>query len=122
MAFLGEIQLVQTREKYSIKINVEKIIKVLQVLAGERIGGPVRAGKSIHKGVKRAAYHHEKRIANRIPFAAAQGGVLKNVSDAGGVMGNRAQSHQKNVFIIVCRYMNMLRTRRFMAIFFDAHF
>ena len=46
------VVLMQAGKKHRIQIDVHKIIEVLMVLAGKRIGGPVTAGERVHKGIQ----------------------------------------------------------------------
>ncbi len=101
--FLGEIQRVQPREKYGVQIDLQQIVEILAVLAGEGVGRPVRAGKRVHERVEGAAQHHEKRVAHREALAAAQRGVLEDMCNAGGILGHRAQRHEKDVLAVVGR-------------------
>ena len=101
MALLGEVQGVQAREKDRVQVDIQQVGKVLAVLAGKGVGGPVAAGKGIHEGVQRAPQHHEERVAYRVAFAAAEGSVLKDVGDAGGVRRYRAQRHQEHILAAV---------------------
>ncbi len=107
VAFLGEIAFVQQREKRRVQIHVQQVVEILFVLAGERVGGPVVAGKSIHEGVERTADHHEERVAHRVALAAAQGGVLKDVGHAGRVLRHGQECHHEGVMLIVGGQMDM---------------
>ena len=101
MALLSKVQFMQTGEKGSIKIDLQKVVEVFPILAGERIGRPVAAGEGIHECVERASDHHEKRIPDRIFLAAAKCGVLKDMCNAGGVHRYGSECDQKHVFRIV---------------------
>ena len=35
-----------------VEVHVEQVVKVLAILAGKRIGGPVRTGESVHEGIQ----------------------------------------------------------------------
>src|SRR5690606_35194673 len=52
MALLGEVQLVQAREEHGVQVDLEQVVEVLPVLAGEGVGGPVAAGEGVHEGVQ----------------------------------------------------------------------
>ena len=107
MPFLREIQRVQPREEHRIQIHIQQVAEILAVLGGEGVGGPVRTGEGVHKGVERAAEHHEEGITHRVALAATQRGVLENVRDPGGVFGHRAQCHHEYVFCRVTIEMQM---------------
>ena len=110
MAFLGKIQLMQTREKHRIQIYVEQVFEVFIVLGRKGVCGPVAAGHGIHKGIQRAARHHKKRIAYRVLLAAAQCGMFQNVRHPGGIVGHGTQGDHKGFFIVVGSQMIMHRT------------
>ena len=116
VSFLGEVQRIQPREEHRIEIHIQQVVEVFAVLAGKRVGGPVRAGERVHEGVKRPAQHHEKGIAHREALAAAQRRVLEYVGDAGRILGHGAQCDEENVFIAVGSEMVVHRTGRFVLV------
>ena len=71
VAFLGKIALIQQREKCGVQIHVQQVVKILFILAGEGISGPVAAGEGIHEGIERAPGHHEERVTHRVALTAA---------------------------------------------------
>ncbi len=50
--FLGKIEFIKTREKDRVKIDIQKVEKILTVLTRKRVRGPVTAGKSVHKSIQ----------------------------------------------------------------------
>ena len=116
MAFLGKVQRVQPGEEYRIQVHRQQVVEVLAVHAGERVGGPVAAGKGVHKGVQGTPDHHEKRVANGITLTAAQCRMLENVRNTGGVHREGTQGHEKHVLVVICRQVKMAGTGFLVAI------
>ena len=110
MAFLGKIQFIEVGEKYCIKIDLQKIIKVFSVFAGKRISRAIAAGKSVHEGIEGTLDHGEEGVADRVLFTAAQGGVFQDMGDAFRVHGQGAQGNQEDVLRIVSRQVEMFGT------------
>ncbi len=119
VALLQEVQFLQTREEHRVQIDVQQVVEVLAVLAGERVGGPVRAGKRVHKRVERAANHHEERVPHGVALAATQRGMFEDMRHAGGIHGNRAQCDQKHVFVVIRRHVVVHGTGFAVAVFLD---
>lgn len=83
MPFLLKIEHIQVGEKRSVKIDIHEVVKIFFVLSGERIHGPVRRGKGIHKGTQAPFQHREKRITHREFFRAAQGSMFQDMRNTG---------------------------------------
>jgi len=98
---LQEVQLVEAGEEDRVEVDVEQVVEILAVAAGEGVGGPVGGGEGVHEGVERTARHHEERVAHRVFAAAAQTGVFEDVRHPGGVLRDGAERHQKGVLIIL---------------------
>ena len=107
VAFLGEVAFVQQREERRVEIDIQQVVEILFVLAGERVGGPVAAGEGVHEGVERTPDHHEERIAHRVTLAAAQRGVFEDVGHAGRVLGHGQEGDHEGVVRIVGGEMEM---------------
>ena len=101
VTFLGEIQRVQPGEEHGVQVDIQQVVEVLRVLTRKRVCSPVAAGERVHEGVERAPQHQEKRVPHRVSFAAAQGGVLQNVGNTGGIFGYCTQGHQEYVLAVV---------------------
>ncbi len=111
---LRKVKLVQVRKEHRIQIDRQQVFKILLVLGCKRIGSCVAAGESVHVGVQRATQHHEERITHRITFASAERGVLQNMGDTAGVPWQGRECHHESVVLILCREVDMARTRRAM--------
>src|SRR5690606_15856144 len=100
-AFLGEVEFVEVGEEHRVEVDLEQVVEVLAVLAGEGVGRPVAAGEGVHEGVHRTPDHHEEGVAHREAAAAAQRRMLEEVRHAGGVHRHGAQRHRKDVLGVV---------------------
>ena len=121
MPFLSKIKFVQTAKKDRIQIDIQQVEEVFAVLTGEWIGGPVRAGERIHKGIQRAPGHHKEGVTYRILFTATEAGVLQNMRHTGRVLRDRAQRNQKHILAVISRNMVMFGTGLFMTILGDLY-
>ena len=52
MPLLGKVQFMEAGEKGRVQVNLQQVVKVFAVFAGERIRGPVAAGKCVHEGIQ----------------------------------------------------------------------
>ena len=97
VALLTEVGLSEQRKEGSIQVDAEQVMIVLGVLRRERVHRVVARGHRVHKRGERALEHVEERVAYGEALAAAERGVLEDVSDAGRVLGRGAEGHVEGV-------------------------
>jgi hypothetical protein len=86
-AFLPERVRGDPRIENGVKIDIDQIVKVPEILARDRIAGLIRKGHGIEEGVQRALHELDEWFLDRVLARAAKHGVLEDVSDAGQSRG-----------------------------------
>ena len=99
-AFLLQGVFWDKRVEHGVEIDVDQVVEILQVLAGNWIAGLVGVGEGIQEGVERAFGQFNERLFDRIFARAAQDGMFHDVSDAVGRFGRRAERDAKD-FVLV---------------------
>ena len=89
------------RIKNRIKIDIDQVIEVSEILACDRIAGLVRKGHRIKEGVQRAFHELDEWFLHRILARAAKHGVLEDMGDAGRVARRRAKSDGEHFILVV---------------------
>src|ERR1700741_4432984 len=89
------------RVKNRIKIDIDEVVKIPEILACDPIAGLVRKGHRIEEGVQRAFHELDEWVLHRILARAAKHGVLENVGDTGRVPRRRAKSDTKHFVVVV---------------------
>ena len=85
-----------------VQVDIDQVVEVLYVLAGDRVAGLVRVGHRVEEGVERAFGQLDEGLFGRVLARAAQNGVLQDMRQAGGVGGRGAEGDAKNfVFVLV---------------------
>ena len=89
------------RIKNRVKIDIDEVVEIPEILACDRIAGLVRKGHRIEEGVQRAFHELDEWFLHRVLARAAKHGVLKDVGDAGRVARRRAKSDAKHLVLVV---------------------
>ena len=94
--------LADARIEHCVEIDVDEIVEIPKVLAGDRIDRLVGEGHRVEERVERALHQLNERILDRVFARAAQHGMFENMSDAGGIRRRCAKGDAKHfVFIVV---------------------
>ncbi len=100
-AFLPEGVLRDQREEHRVEIDVDEIVEVLEVLAGDRIGGLVRKGHGVEEGVHRALDQLDERLLDRIFARPAEHRMLEDMRDARRILGRRLEGDAEHLVLVV---------------------
>ncbi len=90
----------EARIKDRIKIDINQVVKVLQVLACHRVAGFIRIGEGIEEGLQRTLQELHERLLDRVLARTAQDRVLKNVRHAGRVRDRRAEGNAEDLVLV----------------------
>src|SRR5215831_177114 len=99
------------RIKNRIKINIDEVVKIPEILACDRIAGLVRKGHCIEESVQRAFHELDKWFFHRVLARAAKHSVLENVDDAGRITRRRAKSDAEHLVLVVIDEREQLGAR-----------
>ena len=87
-------------KKDRVEIHVDQIVKVLQILAGHRITGPIRIGEGVEKGIERPLEQLDERLLHRVFAGAAQHGVLHDMGHARRIGHRRAEIDAEHLVLV----------------------
>jgi hypothetical protein len=82
-AFLIERAWRDPRIENRVKINIDQVVEISEILTCGRILGLVRKGHRIKKGVQRPLYELDEWFLDRVLARAAKHCVFEDVGDAG---------------------------------------
>ena len=78
-SFLLKDQGGKARIENRVQIDVDQVVEILDVLAGDRITGLVGVGEGIEKGIERAFYEFHERFFHRVFSGTAKDRVFKDM-------------------------------------------
>src|SRR5271165_3242642 len=87
--------------KSRIKIDIDQVVEVPEILTCDRIAGLVRKGHRIEESVQRALHELDKWLLHGVLVRTAKHGVLEDVGDASRVARRRAKSDSKHLILVV---------------------
>jgi len=87
--------------KNRIKIHIDEVVEILDVLTGNGVARLVRIGHGIEKGLERTFQEFHKRLFQRVFPRAAENGMLQDVGHPRGVWGRRPKGDPKNLVLVV---------------------
>ena len=108
-AFLGQHARRQTRVKHGVEVDVDQVVEVLQILAGDGVGGLVGVGHGVEEGVERAARQLDEGVLDRVLARAAEYGMLKDVRQAGRIGRRRGEGDAEDLVAVVVLERDELR-------------
>ena len=79
VAFLAEVEGVQSGEERHLQVHRKQVVEVLLVGRGEGVHGEVTASPRVHVSVQTALDHVEERVSHRVLSGAASRQVLEDV-------------------------------------------
>ena len=91
----------QPRVEDGVEVDVDEVVEVLQVLAGNRVAGAVGVGEGVEEGLQRSLEELDEGLLHRVLAGAAEDGVLEDVGDAGGVGGRRAEGDAEDLVGVI---------------------
>jgi len=108
-AFLLERLLADAGEEDRIQVDIDQVVEVLEVGAGDRVAGHVRVGHGVEKSVERAFEQLDERLLDRVLAGAAQHGMLHDVRHAGRIGGRGLEGHAEDLVLVVILQGKQLR-------------
>ena len=108
-AFLGQHARRNARVKNGVEIDVDQVVEVLQVLAGDGVGGLVGVGHGVEEGVERAARQLDEGVLDRVLARSAEHGVLEDVRQAGRIGRRRGEGDAEDLVAVVVFERDELR-------------
>mmetsp|Transcript_27673 Transcript_27673/g.44531 ORF Transcript_27673/g.44531 Transcript_27673/m.44531 type:complete len:230 (+) Transcript_27673:2358-3047(+) len=105
----------QSWVQHRVEINIDQIVEVFQVLAGNRVAGTIRIGEGVEESVHRALEKLDEWLFDRIFARSAQDTVLENVRNACRVVGGRAESNAKHLVLVRHRDRHYFRASFLMS-------
>src|ERR1700694_3227496 len=90
----------QARKEHRIEVDVYQVVKILNVLARDRIAGLVGKRHRIEKGIERALHQLDERLLDLIFARSTQHRVLENMSDAGRICRRRAEADAEHLVLV----------------------
>jgi len=108
-AFLLERLLADAGEEDRIQVDIDQVVEVLEVGAGDRVAGHVRVGHGVEKSVERAFEQLDERLLDRVLAGAAQHGMLHDVRHAGRISGRGLEGHAEDLVLVVILQRKQLR-------------
>ena len=99
-AFLLEVMGCDERVKHSVQVNINQIIEILGVGAGNRIRCAISAGEGVDKRVKRPFEQLDKRLFDLVFTRAAENGMFHDVGQPGGIGRWGAEVYAKNLVLV----------------------
>jgi hypothetical protein len=100
-ALLLEDVRVEPGVKNRIQINIDEVVKILDILTGYGIASLVRIGHGIEKGFERTLQKLHKGFLQRIFPGAAQDRVLQDMGHPRGVRRRGSKSDPKDLVLVV---------------------
>ncbi len=114
----GERVLYAQRIEDGVEIDPGQVEKVAAVAAAHRVDGLVGVGHRVEEGVHRGLYELDEGLLDRILFRSAEDRVLKDVEDAGVVVGDRLEGYPEGLVAVV---VGALKPDEPGAVFFIGH-
>ena len=99
-AFLTEDVLADAGMEDRVDVDVDEVVKVLQVGAGHGVAGLVREGEGVEEGLERALEQLHEGLLDRIFGRAAEHGMLQDVGHARGIRGRGAEAHAEALVLV----------------------
>mmetsp|Transcript_13217 Transcript_13217/g.25071 ORF Transcript_13217/g.25071 Transcript_13217/m.25071 type:complete len:278 (-) Transcript_13217:23-856(-) len=96
------------REEDRIKVHVDQVVEILEVLARHRVTRTVRVRERIQEGVQRGLHQLRERLLHLIFSASAKYRVFKDVRNASAVRGGCSEHDPENfIFIVLLDAQNL---------------
>ena len=109
-AFLLEAVLVDAGEEHGVEVDVDEVVEILKVGAGDRVAGLVREGEGVEEGLERPLEQFDEGFFHRVFFRAAEDGVFKDMGYAGGVFRGGAERRAEALVLVVVDYGEQFRS------------
>jgi hypothetical protein len=100
-AFLLEDVRSEPGIKHRIEIHIHEIVKILNILAGDRVTRLVRIGHGVQECLERTLEKLYERFPHRVFAGAAQNGMFQDVSHARGIPRRRSKGDPEHLVLIV---------------------
>jgi hypothetical protein len=91
----------QTGIEDRIKVDIDEIIEILEVQAGNGVTGLVGIREGVEKGFQGALEKLYEGLFDRIFSGSAEHGMFQNMSDTGRIRGGRSERDSKNLVLIL---------------------
>ncbi len=115
-AFLHQSFFGDQRMKNRINVNVNQVVKILQVLAGNRVTSFVGICERIDESRQRAFEQFHERLFDGILFRAAQNRMFQNMRHARRILWRGAEVDREYFVLVIVDHRKQARTRAFMNI------
>ena len=114
-AFLRQHARRDARVEDRVQVDVDQVVKILQILAGDRISGLVRVGHGVEEGVERAARQLDEGVLDRVLARAAKHGMFEDVRQAAGIRRRRGEGDAEDLVAVLVFERDELRAAALMA-------